>query len=180
MKQHATLFISIVASYAACSSSFAEVDNAIWDAALNKQLIFIEELRTLVNVDSGTGYKKGLAQIQAFLVKRLKTLGAKVEIFDSPPAVGKTVVGTLQGNGTVNIMMMIHYDTVFGPGEAAKRPFRIEGHKAFGPGVADAKGGVLIILHALDIARKRGFRGYQTLTVLFNPDEEKAHWVPVR
>jgi glutamate carboxypeptidase len=71
-------------------------------------------------------------------------------------------------------MMMIHYDTVFERGEAAKRPFKIAGNKAFGPGVADAKGGALIILHALDIARKRGNAGYHTLTVLFNPDEEKS------
>jgi glutamate carboxypeptidase len=63
---------------------------------------------------------------------------------------------------------------VFGNGEAAKRPFRIDGTKAYGPGVADAKGGALLIVYALDIARERGFKDYKTLTVLFNPDEEKS------
>lgn len=106
----------MVALYAACGSSFADVNNAILQAAHEKQSSFVEELRTLVNIDSGTGYKTGLAQIEDFLAKRLITLGAKVETFDLPSAVGKTVVGTWQGNGTVNIMMMIHYDTVFEPG----------------------------------------------------------------
>ena len=39
---------------------------------------------------------------------------------------------------------------------------------------AGAKGGAAIILHALDIARQRGFKDYKTLTILFNPDEEKS------
>ena len=39
---------------------------------------------------------------------------------------------------------------------------------------ADAKGGALLILYALEIERQRGFAGYKTLTVLFNPDEEKS------
>lgn len=174
MQQHAILLFLIVASYTACGSSIADVDNALLAAAQTRQPSFVEDLRTLVNIDSGTGYETGLAQVEVFLAKRLKNLGAKVEILAAPPAVGKIVVGTFQGNGTQNIMMMIHYDTVFEQGEAAKRPFKIEGNKAFGPGVADAKGGALIILHALDIAHKRGFKGYQMLTVLFNPDEEKS------
>jgi glutamate carboxypeptidase len=69
------------------------------------------------------------------------------------------VHGTLQGTGSKKIMLMVHFDTVFDKGEAARRPFKVEGSKAFGPGVADAKGGAAIILHALDIARQRGFKG---------------------
>jgi glutamate carboxypeptidase len=67
---------------------------------------------------------------------------------------------------------MVHFDTVFSKGEAGKRPFKVVGNKAFGPGVADAKGGVAMILHALHLARQRGFENYRTLTVLFNSDEE--------
>ena len=67
---------------------------------------------------------------------------------------------------------MVHYDTVFGPGTVAKRPFRTEGDRAYGPGVADAKGGVAMILHAIKLLQEQQFKGYGTLTVLFNPDEE--------
>ena len=174
MRKNAVLFLLIIASTTLCVGSFADESNAILEAARNKQPGFIKDLRTLVNIDSGTGYEPGLAKVEAFLVKRLKSFGAKVETFDSPPAKGKTVVGTLHGHGTVNLMLMIHYDTVFEPGEARKRPFRVEGQKALGPGVADAKGGALIILYALDILKRRGLNDYQTLTVLFNPDEEKS------
>jgi glutamate carboxypeptidase len=67
---------------------------------------------------------------------------------------------------------MVHYDTVFGPGTAAKRPFKLDGERAYGPGVADAKGGVAMILHSLQLLQDQKFNDFGTLTVLFNPDEE--------
>lgn len=170
--------MSLIAALActASAASFAQVnaDNALLQAAQKRKDVLVKDLGTLVNIDSGTDDAKGLAQVEAILAQRLKEVGASVEIVAAPPAAGKMVVGKLQGNGSKNIMLMIHYDTVFGIGEAGKRPFKITGNKAFGPGVADAKGGALLIVYALDIARERGFKDYKTLTVLFNPDEEKS------
>ena len=60
----------------------------------------------------------------------------------------------------------------FLPGTAAKRPFKVDGERAYGPGVADAKGGVAMILHSLKLLQDDKFDGFGTLTVLFNPDEE--------
>ena len=39
---------------------------------------------------------------------------------------------------------MGHCDTVFPDGTAAKRPFRIDGNRAIGPGVADMKAGLVM------------------------------------
>jgi len=170
--------MSLIAALACTTSaaSFAQTnaDNALLQAAQKRKDVLVKDLGTLVNIDSGTDDAKGLAQVEAILAQRLKEVGASVEIVAAPPAAGKMVIGKLQGSGSKNIMLMIHYDTVFGIGEAAKRPFKITGNKAFGPGVADAKGGALLIVYALDIARERGFKDYKTLTVLFNPDEEKS------
>ena len=171
--------ISLVVALCCTTSavSFAQTvqpDSALLEAAQKRKEVLIKDLATLVNIDSGTDDAKGLMQVEAVLAQRLKEVGASVEIVSAPPAAGKMVIGKLQGTGTKNIMLMIHYDTVFGIGEAAKRPFKITANKAFGPGVADAKGGALLIVYALDIARERGFKNYKTLTVLFNPDEEKS------
>ena len=149
-------------------------DAALLGAAQKSQPDFVRDLAALVNIDSGTDDAAGLEKVGDILVRRLVHLGAKVEILAAPPAAGQTIVGTLQGSGSKKLMLMIHYDTVFGVGEAAKRPFKTAQNKAFGPGVADAKGGALMILYALDIARERGFKNYKTLTVVFNPDEEKS------
>lgn len=132
------------------------------------------DLEALVNIDSGTGDAEGIAKVSALLAARLNELGARVETTFAAPAVGSTVTGTLRGSGTRDVLLMIHYDTVFPPGEAGRRPYRREGTRVFGPGVADAKGGAAIILHALAIAKRRGMTGYRTLSVLFNPDEEKG------
>lgn len=172
-----------LAAALACATSAAAIaqtakatnaDSALLQAAQQRKDAFIKDLATLVNIDTGTDDANGLAKVETILAQRLKNLGASVEIVAMPPAAGKAVVGKLHGTGTQNIMLMIHYDTVFGVGEAAKRPFKITGNKATGPGVADAKGGALLILYALEIARERGFKDYKTLTVLFNPDEEKS------
>jgi glutamate carboxypeptidase len=164
----------VVVACSAPAVSFAQADRALLTAAQARKDVVVKDMATLVNIDSGTDDAKGLAQVEAMLAQRLKDVGASVDIVAAPPAAGKMVVGRLQGTGSKNLMLMIHYDTVFGAGEAAKRPFKIVGNKAFGPGVADAKSGALLIVHALAIARERGFRNYKTLTVLFNPDEEKS------
>jgi glutamate carboxypeptidase len=63
-------------------------------------------------------------------------------------------------------------DTVFPKGEAAKRPFEIRGDQAFGPGVCDMKGGLLVALHALETLKRTGDLDAMSVCVLFNGDEE--------
>ncbi len=151
-----------------------QADQALLSASQSSKADFIRDLATLVNIDSGTDDASGLSRVSDILAQRLKKLGAAVEILPAPPAAGKMVHGTFQGTGSKKIMLMVHFDTVFGKGEAARRPFMVKGSRALGPGVADAKGGAAIILHALEVARRRGFKDYKTLTVLFNSDEEKS------
>lgn len=52
------------------------------------------------------------------------------------------------------------------------QPFKIEGERTFGLGIADDKQGIAIILHSLTMLRAMNFRDYGTLTVLINGDEE--------
>ena len=180
MKKRQLMSLAAALACATSTTAFAQpaqaanADSALLQAAQQRKDAFVKDLATLVNIDTGTDDANGLAKVEAILAQRLKDLGASVEVVAAPPAAGKAVIGKLQGTGTQNIMLMIHYDTVFGVGEAAKRPFKIAGNKATGPGVADAKGGALMILYALEIARERSFKDYKTLTVLFNPDEEKS------
>ena len=137
-----------------------------------EQKPYLETVKELVAVDTGTGLEKGLATVSQMLVKRLEALGAKVTTTPATPSAGDNIVGTLKGSGSKNFLLMVHYDTVFGEGTAAKRPFRMDEQRAYGPGVADAKGGVAMILHALEMLKREGFDGYGSITVLFNPDEE--------
>nr|WP_246221103.1 M20/M25/M40 family metallo-hydrolase [Phytoactinopolyspora mesophila] len=69
--------------------------------------------------------------------------------------------------------MIGHVDTVFPVGTAAARPFTVTGDRAFGPGVADMKGGVVVMLAALSELTADELAGLD-LTLLFNGDEESS------
>ena len=102
----------------------------------------IKDLEKFVNIDTGTAYEEGLKKYQGILIERLKAMGAKVEVTEvDKPVAGYNIIATFTGTGKGSILLLAHADTVWGVGEAAKRPFRIEGDKAFGPGVSDDKGG---------------------------------------
>lgn len=137
-----------------------------------EQPAYLETVKQLVAVDTGTGQKAGLSTVSQMLIERLKALGAEVSSRPATPSAGDNIVGTLKGQGSKDFLLMVHYDTVFAEGTAAERPFRTDDSRAYGPGVADAKGGVAMILHALELLRDQQFDDYGTITVLFNPDEE--------
>ena len=82
------------------------------------------------------------------------------------------VIGRLDGGGRARVLMIGHTDTVFDPGTVAERPLRVEGDRAFGPGVTDMKGGLLTGFFAFEILQAAGFDGFGTITYICNPDEE--------
>lgn len=157
-------------SFSALAADLAP--EALLKKAQAEQKPYLATVEQLVNVDTGTGQEPGLKTVSALLVERLKTLGAEVKTSPASPSAGDNIVGTFKGTGSKSFLLMVHYDTVFLPGTAAKRPFKVEGERAYGPGVADAKGGVAMILHSLKLLQDDKFDGFGTLTVLFNPDEE--------
>jgi glutamate carboxypeptidase len=84
------------------------------------------------------------------------------------------VVATFSGRtGGPRVLLIGHMDTVFDPGTAAERPFRIEDGVAYGPGVTDMKSGLLAGLYALKaIIDERGGLPFERLVFIANPDEE--------
>lgn len=66
-----------------------------------------------------------------------------------------------------------HMDTVFEEGSVGK--FKIEGDKAYGPGVLDMKGGIIIALHTVKILNELGYNE-RPLKIVFAGDEECLHY----
>ena len=58
--------------------------------------------------------------------------------------------------GNRPILLMGHRDTVFPKGEPSRRPFKIEGDRAYGPGVADMKAGLVMNCFVLAAIKKFG------------------------
>ena len=69
------------------------------------------------------------------------------------------------------IVFLGHMDTVFPAGTAAARPFRAEGGRAYGPGVADMKAGVVANMFAARALKELGLIDVP-MTLMFSPDEE--------
>ena len=152
--------------------SLAEPNKQILDRAQHYQVDALKLLERLVNIDSGTGYADGLVQVGAIAVEELRQLGADIEILPAKPAVGDNIVATFKGTGKGRILLMAHTDTVFAQGTAAKRPFRIDGERAYGPGVSDDKGGIVTAIAVLKILQDLKFRDYARITLLLNTNEE--------
>ena len=73
--------------------------------------------------------------------------------------------------GNRPVMLLGHRDTVFPKGEVARRPFKIVGGRAYGPGVCDMKAGV--VQNAFVMAAFAKFGGAPApLIGLFTGDEE--------
>lgn len=68
-------------------------------------------------------------------------------------------------------MFLGHMDTVFPKGTAQARPFKIEGDRATGPGVADMKAGLVANLFAARALKRLGLIDCP-MTLMFSPDEE--------
>ncbi len=68
------------------------------------------------------------------------------------------------------VALIGHLDTVFKRDEPSKRPFRMEGDVVKGPGVADMKGGIVVLLESL--RRYLMERKESSLAVVLNVDEE--------
>lgn len=130
-------------------------------------------LEKLVNIDSGTYLRKGVNQIAGIIVPKLHELGFEVERLPQPDF-GDHLLARKGGTSMKRLLCIGHMDTVFPEGEAKRRPFRIDGDRAYGPGVLDMKGGIVVLLNSLYALMEGNPSLYQALdlTVLLNSEEE--------
>jgi glutamate carboxypeptidase len=151
----------------------SELHKPILDRAEHHKDAAVKLWEQLVNIDSGTGDVEGLKAVGSVASDQLTKLGATVEVVPAqPPAAGDNLVASLSGAGKGKVLLMAHMDTVFPRGTAAARPFRLDGTRAFGPGVSDDKGGIVVALTALKILDDLKLKNYARLTLLLTSNEE--------
>jgi glutamate carboxypeptidase len=159
----------------------AQVDE-LWTRARQERAAYLDTLRELVSIESGSRDVEGLDRAATLIANRFRALGGQVELVaagadtykmeDTPAQIGKSVVATFKGSGAKRILLLAHMDTVYQRGMAASQPYRVEGDRAYGLGIADDKSGVALAIHAVAILKALGNQQYATLTVLINADEE--------
>lgn len=145
-----------------------------WLAGRREEMVGL--LRALVDTDGGSHDKPGVDAVGARMAAFLDAAGVGTAMLPQVrhgdvlrAAVPAAAAAGGAGRGAV--VLLGHRDTVFPPGEAARRPFSVAGGRAYGPGVADMKGGLVLALFVLAaVAREGGAAA--PLVGLFTGDEE--------
>lgn len=175
--------ILLLAGAGAALSAAAAPLEPVMSLAQKEKAALLDTLKDLVAIESGSGDRDGLDKISELIANKLRALGGTVEFIepnpadvyrmvDTPNRIGRMVHARFTGTGTKKILLIAHMDTVYLRGMLAKQPFRVDGNRAYGLGIADDKQGIAVILHSLAMLKAMNFRDYGLLTVLINADEE--------
>ena len=168
---------------ASAQHALGEPVQAVLTLAQKERPALLETLKELTAIESGSREPDELDRIANVIAAKLRALGGKVELIepvesdtvrlsDTPEKIGKMVKATFTGTGTRKILLMAHMDTVYPKGMLAQQPYRLDGDRAYGLGIADNRQGIAVVLHTLAILRAMNFRDYGTITALINADEE--------
>jgi len=146
----------------------------------------LELVTELSSINSGTFNAPGVARVAEIVAGRLAQLGANVETVALGPvedvddatgarvdrAIGPAVVARKRPGATRTIFLGIHSDTVYPAGSAFAAVTKKDDRALVGPGVCDAKGGIVVLLTALEALERSPAAGNVGWAVVINPDEE--------
>jgi glutamate carboxypeptidase len=150
----------------------AEPARPILDWLAEQQGAMLALLEEVVNLDSGSYDKPGVDAAGECFSRFFEREGIRVAVHPRE-IYGDAITAEVAGSGGGNkpIVLLGHRDTVFPKGEAGRRPFRIENGRAYGPGVADMKAG--LVMNAFVLAAYHRFGGAPApLIQLITSDEE--------
>src|ERR1043166_4009466 len=151
-------------------ASAARDEQALLDWLAGQRGAMLSLLEDIVNIDGGSydkaGGDAGGVRLRKFLdEQRIACEPIANETF------GDALRAAVGGPSNSAIMRLGHRDRVFPKGEPTRRPFKVENGKAYGPGVADMKAG--LVMNAFVLAAFRKFGGAPSpLVGLFTSDEE--------
>lgn len=131
----------------------------------------IGRLEALVNLESPSDNFELLAVMRAALGEQLTGLGGMVQTICGPD--GDHLRASLGGSSAgQHVLVVGHFDTVCPAGTLARRPFRLDGDWASGPGTFDMKGALVALELALQLMRDTGLSFAQPVQVVLVCDEE--------
>lgn len=139
---------------------------------------FMADLETLVNMDSPSRNKALTDAALDYVVRRARELmNVSVERKNHESLgdtiairIGQTAASAVQT--TEQVLVLGHVDTVWPEGETTRRPFRLDGDCAYGPGVFDMKCGLIQGLYALAGLQQQLTDRPYAVCFLVNADEE--------
>lgn len=168
--------------------ALSALEQRVRDSIEARRDALVLDLRTLVDIPTGSGYHQGLDETRERLTSRLHSLGASVELIaGSPrpdwlygaaadPRIPPTAVCRhAEGREGTRILLSGHLDTVHPPTSDFRRlTIDADGRRATGPGCVDMKGGLAIAVNALEALEEAG--AGVAWSFILNSDEETGSY----
>ena len=158
-------------------------EQALADWLSSQEDNMVGMLERLTNINSGSLNKSGVNEMAQIFREELQALGFAInflpgERIEMPSCPGSDysidvadhLLASNSGEGT-RLLLMGHLDTVFPPSSPFQN-FSQSGDTLYGPGVADMKGGLVIMLYTLKALAQAGELDSMAISVLLNSDEE--------
>ncbi len=135
-----------------------------------------EEMRDLLiswcDINSGSHHPEGLSHMLETLKTDFSRLPGEMEEIALTPTPGRGLRLVCRPAAPLQVFLNGHMDTVYDSGHAFQKCRMIDQNILYGPGVADMKGGLLVMLKALEIFERTSFAHNLGWEVYIGPDEE--------
>ncbi len=167
------LFFLILTFATSAQLDSAEKNLTKWIDENNDQAVDL--LKDLVNINSGTMNFEGVREVGNVLQKKFEAIGMQTTWIPGEKfnRAGHLVAKTKGGKGK-KIMLIGHLDTVFPPDSPNQEWRQVDENMVKGPGIADMKGGDVIILQSLSALHQAGLLKDMNIWVVMTGDEEKS------
>ncbi|HCH23585.1 MAG TPA: hypothetical protein DE179_04745 [Oceanospirillaceae bacterium] len=150
-----------------------------------QQALMEAKLWQLANINSGSYNLDGIAKVAATLATWAQDLNcdlqyidlAQQDVVDNKGQIGQQQLGQAlqlrqRPEAPLQLFLCAHMDTVFAVDHHFQEVRWLDEEHITGPGVADLKGGIVVMLTALQALEASPLATSVGWTVLFNPDEE--------
>src|SRR5689334_3411247 len=109
----------------------------------------LDGIRRWVEIETPTEAASQVNKLADLVASEYAGLPATIERIPGHDGCGDhLVVRSVWGQDAPGIVVLSHIDTVHPMGFIARLPFKVDGDRAFGPGIYDMKGGAYLAFHA--------------------------------
>jgi len=144
-----------------------------------------QRLAAWASVNSGSYNLTGLETMLSLVSETFLGLGAKIKAVELQPQtivdrsgvteekpLGRLLHARKRPTVGCRVLLCCHMDTVYGPDHPFQEPELVDAGTLRGPGVTDAKGGIVVMMEALKALETSPWANYIGWEAIINPDEE--------
>lgn len=148
--------------------------NVLNDYFAGRKEAMVAFTRALVEAESPSGDELGSKAVVSLLAAAAEAIGGvtKIERVSSENYGEHLRLRAFGDSKAKPILILGHTDTVHPRGSLQQRPWRVEGKRAYGPGVFDMKANCALALEVIRACVETGIRPQRPVVLLLTCDEE--------